>query len=81
VADRLPAFAANVRAQWGYRPPADGFGGRLVLVRAAYSHDTTEGWRALCAELEEHVTPGNHYSIWEPANLPALADILRGYLT
>ncbi|HEX5497471.1 MAG TPA: amino acid adenylation domain-containing protein, partial [Mycobacteriales bacterium] len=80
VADRLPAFAANVRAQWGYRPPAGGFDGRLVLVRAARSANTGQRWRGLCAELDVRVAPGDHYSIWEPANLPALVGILRGCL-
>lgn len=79
VQDRLPAFVANVRAQWGYMP-ARPYPGRLTLLQAAESHETSDGWRAWCAELEHHVVGGNHYSMWEQPNLAGLAEVISGLL-
>ena len=76
---RLAVFTANARALWTYRPPGR-FAGGLTLIRAALSADTRVGWGGLCDRLDDHVVPGDHFTIWTEPNLSRLADTVRGCL-
>jgi thioesterase domain-containing protein len=76
---RYLVFRANLRALLGYRP-AEGYPGRLTLVRASESPDHRLAWSRLARQVEEVVVPGDHYTMWSDANLPALTAVLDGRL-
>ncbi|MER7004847.1 alpha/beta fold hydrolase [Dactylosporangium sp. NPDC000555] len=72
---RFEVFRANMRAYRAYR--ARVWPGPAVLIRGATSTEPTAGWHAWChGPVAECVVPGDHYSMWEPANVGAVADAL-----
>ncbi len=77
---RMRVFAANLRAAVGYRPRP--YGGRVALVRAADGRTAPElgMWRGCGADLEEHVTPGDHFTLLRTPHVGALAATVRGVL-
>ncbi|HEX5496552.1 MAG TPA: amino acid adenylation domain-containing protein, partial [Mycobacteriales bacterium] len=76
---RIAVFTANATAMWTYRP-ARQYPGTLTLVRAAGSADTRAGWSALCDRLDDHVVPGDHFTLWAEPGLTQLAGTLRDRL-
>ena len=83
LARRLAVFTASARAAWTYHPSGrftGRFAGRVRLVRAERSADTRTGWGALCGRLDDHVVPGDHFTIWTEPNLSRLADTVRDCL-
>ena len=72
---RIAVFGANLHAMRRYRPRRR-YPGRLTLVRAAGSPDTRTGWSRIAEHVDDHVVPGNHYSIWDPDHLPGLAETI-----
>jgi thioesterase domain-containing protein len=76
-------FRANVRAATGYRPVPGGYPGDLLSIACQTKRepDRTLGWTELVAgRTTRHVIPGDHYSIVEPPNVQALADLLLPFL-
>ncbi|MBX7266828.1 amino acid adenylation domain-containing protein [Micromonospora sp. Llam7] len=73
VAHRYAVFRANMRAIYGYQPAR--YPGRTVLVQAE-REASRAAWRRWAPELETLTLPGDHYSMWSPANLPALASLI-----
>lgn len=68
---RFRVFQADVLAMYAYQP--HGYDGRMTIVGAQGSGGLAEGWGAYAAEHEFVEVPGDHYSMWTPANLPAVA--------
>lgn len=74
--NRLDVFRANVQAAYRYSP--DPYPERITLIRAGESPDTTAAWsRMALGGIEDHVIPGDHYSIWAEPNLSALGEALQ----
>ncbi|RIV41496.1 non-ribosomal peptide synthetase [Micromonospora radicis] len=73
VAHRYAVFRANMRAIYGYRPAP--YPGRTVLVQAE-QEASRAAWRRWAPAMEVVTLPGDHYSMWTPANLPALAALI-----
>ncbi|MEV8516969.1 thioesterase domain-containing protein [Dactylosporangium sp. NPDC051484] len=72
---RYAVFRANMRAYRAYR--ARVWSGPAVLIRGATSTEPTAGWHEWCrGPVVERVVPGDHYSMWEPASVGAVADAL-----
>jgi amino acid adenylation domain-containing protein len=69
---RCAVFAANVRAMYSYAPDAP-YPGRLTLIRASESADTSEGWRRLATVGDVRVVAGDHYSMFAAENVMSLA--------
>jgi len=79
VARRYAVFRANMHALQRYDPAP--YPGPVELVRAAGSPDAGRAaWSGLAGGAGEVVLPGDHYSIWSAAGLPALAAVLRDLL-
>jgi thioesterase domain-containing protein len=74
---RFAVFRAGVRAFYAYRP-AWSFPGRLQLIRAAESPSGLDSWRPLAAAVEEHVVPGDHFSMWTGDRIHELAAAIEG---
>jgi thioesterase domain-containing protein/acyl carrier protein len=75
-------FEANLRASRRYEAPASE--GRVVLFKAKeHAEGTPEdgGWKALVGEaLEQHLLPGDHYSLLRQPTVRELAERLREVL-
>jgi amino acid adenylation domain-containing protein len=76
---RFTVFRANVLAIHRYRP-ATRYPGRLTLIRASASDNTVRGWADLADGVDDYVLDGDHYSIWDRARLPRLAELLEACL-
>jgi amino acid adenylation domain-containing protein len=76
---RFAVFGASVRAMHRYRSDWR-FPGRLQVVRAAASPATAAGWAPYARQVTEHVSPGDHYSLWDVAHLQRLAATIRACL-
>jgi thioesterase domain-containing protein len=76
---RFTVFRANVLAIHRYHP-ATRYPGRLTLIRASESDNTVSGWADLADGVDDYVLDGDHYSIWDRARLPRLAELLEGCL-
>lgn len=68
---RFAVFRANVRAMYRYQPRR--YPGRLTVIGAAQSDGLSRGWNAHAEELTFNEVPGDHYSMWAPANLAHLS--------
>jgi non-ribosomal peptide synthase protein (TIGR01720 family) len=76
-------FRANMRAAAGYRPEPGGYPGDLLSIacETKSAADRTLGWPEFVGgRTARHVIPGDHYSIVEPPNVQALADLLLPHL-
>ncbi|CAM3366719.1 alpha/beta fold hydrolase [Kibdelosporangium persicum] len=72
VARRYRLFRANTHAYLAYRPSR--YRGRVALVNAESSRNTTEEWRTVCDGPVTHMTvPGDHHSMWFPPHVERLA--------
>ncbi|MEG3633525.1 non-ribosomal peptide synthetase [Micromonospora palythoicola] len=73
VANRYAVFRANMRAIYGYQPAP--YAGRTVLVQAE-REASRAAWRRWSPAMEVVTLPGDHYSMWSPQHLPALAALI-----
>jgi thioesterase domain-containing protein len=69
---RYAVFCAHLRALYEHRPATD-YPGRTVFVRSAASPPAHEYWRRIIPRFSLRVVPGDHYSIWRPAEVAGLA--------
>ncbi|MFJ4437306.1 condensation domain-containing protein [Streptomyces sp. NPDC088923] len=75
VANRFAVFRANLQAVNTYSP--GNWSGQPVYVQGTGSPDFMDTWRdATGTAWERADTPGDHYSMWSPEYLPALAHLL-----
>lgn len=72
-------FLAGSQATYTYRPKWT-YPGRLTVIRTADARTPGDQWRPLAESVAEHVTPGDHHSMWSPAHLPALTRLVAGAL-
>ncbi len=78
VRNRYRVFRANMQAMYGYQPKL--FPGKLIMLQAADGEDRL-GWAPFAEGGFERISvPGNHYTMWSEANLPALVEAVRGIL-
>src|SRR6266536_3530341 len=75
---RLRVFLANVVSARMYR--ARRYDGEVTLISARTGLDDCHTWERLAGRLVRHVVPGDHYSIFRPPDLTALARTLQGCL-
>jgi amino acid adenylation domain-containing protein len=75
---RMAVFMANVQAVADYRP--ERYPGTVTLLQAEESSDVRAAWTGLAAELEEHLVPGDHYSMLRPPHLATLTTTLLACL-
>jgi amino acid adenylation domain-containing protein len=80
VRRRMRVFAANLRASARYRP--DGYDGRVALVRSTGGRAVPDYrmWADCGADVTDHTTPGDHFTLLRPPHLAALARTLREVL-
>ncbi|HEX8558582.1 MAG TPA: amino acid adenylation domain-containing protein, partial [Pyrinomonadaceae bacterium] len=77
----LRVFRENVQAMWRYEPRP--YAGRITLFRASERLEggTPEahlGWGELAlAGIDEHVVPGNHYTILRAPGVGAITAVLK----
>ena len=71
---RLRAFVTDLLAR--YRISST-FPGRITLLRAGESRPELMCWQRAAAEVETHVVPGDHYSIWRGEGLGHLSHAVR----
>jgi thioesterase domain-containing protein len=69
---RYAVFCAHLRALYDHRPATD-YPGRTVFVRSAASPPAHEYWQRIIPRFSVRVVPGDHYSIWGPAEVAGLA--------
>jgi hypothetical protein len=70
--ERYLTFASASAALHGYRPPGT-YPGAVRLITAGPGVGIAERWRAAVAGSFEHIAvPGDHYAIFDAANLPAV---------
>jgi len=78
VRNRYRVFRANMQAMYHYQPKP--FSGKVIMLQAAEGEDRL-GWAPFAEGGFERITvPGNHYSMWSEANLPALIETVRSIL-
>lgn len=68
-------FLANSQATYAYRPDWT-YPGQLTVIRTADARTPADQWRPLANSVTEHITPGDHNSMWSPANLPTLTRLV-----
>jgi amino acid adenylation domain-containing protein len=74
---RLGVYKANTAAAGRYQGGTDPYPGDVTLLRSAASASVTKEWRArLNGRMDERVIPGDHYSMYQGANLQVLAQQL-----
>ncbi|GIE99533.1 thioesterase domain-containing protein [Paractinoplanes rishiriensis] len=71
---RYAVFRANMRAHRSYRPRP--WTGRVTVVRGTGSAEPWRGWLDLTPQAVVIEVPGDHYSMWQPHDVPALAAAL-----
>lgn len=79
VQNRYRVFRANMEAMYGYQPKP--FPGKLIMLQAADGEDRL-GWAPFAEGGFERINvPGDHYSMWSEANVPALIETVRSILS
>ncbi|MEO6502524.1 MAG: alpha/beta fold hydrolase [Jatrophihabitantaceae bacterium] len=77
---KYAVFRAHVLALAKYRV-TDSFPGKITHLRAAESPATGMDWQAQARDVEQHVVPGTHYTMWSASNLPAITSIVQETLS
>ena len=74
--DRYSVFRAHIGALFGHdaRGP---YRGRVVVIKAAGTPPGSMRWSSVADDVEEHVLPGDHYSIWTGDSLRAMGGIVQ----
>jgi thioesterase domain-containing protein len=73
---RYRVFEAHLDLLARYRISST-FPGRITLLRAGESRPELMCWQRAAAEVETHVVPGDHYSIWRGEGLGHLSHAVR----
>jgi thioesterase domain-containing protein len=80
ASDRYLTFAAAASALHRYRPPGV-YPGQVSLLTAGPEPEITAGWRRSTAGPFRHVVlPGDHYTVFDPDNLPTVLGVVEDAL-
>jgi len=74
--DRYRVFRAHIGALFGHEAQGP-YRDRVVLIKAAGTPPETMRWGSVAGDVEEHVLPGDHYSIWTGDSLRAMGSIVQ----
>lgn len=74
--DRYRVFRAHIGALFGHEAHGP-YQEKVVLITAAGTPPETMRWSSVAGDVEEHVVPGDHYSIWTGDSLRAMGCIIR----
>jgi thioesterase domain-containing protein len=81
IHDRYLTFLAAASALHRYQPPGR-YPGRMYLLTAGTEPEITARWRAcVSGAFEEVVLPGDHYTVFDPVNLPTVVRTVQRALT
>lgn len=75
LADRYAVFRAHIEALFAFEVTAP-YDGRVVHIMSAESLPEYMRWDRVATDIEEHVIPGTHHSIWTGESLTALAGLV-----
>jgi len=76
LGDRYQVFRAHIGALFAHEAQGT-YGGRMLVFRAAATAAETMVWSAVASDVETHVLPGDHYSIWTGDRLREMGSVIR----
>lgn len=76
LGDRYTIFRAHVAALFGYAATGR-YDGPVTLIRAAESPARYMDWGTVASDVDAHVVPGDHHSIWTGERLTVLTGIVQ----